>query len=134
MIQRYTRPEMGRLWDIEAKYKKWLDVEIAVCEAWQQLGRIPASALKAIKQKAKINVSDILKIEKVTKHDVIAFLTSLEKYIGDNSKYVHLGLTSSDVVDTAFILLTLNAAQLIRPKLIILANVLKKLFFNFVPI
>ncbi len=125
MIDRYTLPEMKKIWELESRFNKMLDVEIAVCEAWNKLGKIPGNALKIIKQKAKINVRDILRIEKTTKHDVIAFLTSLEKYIGKDSKYIHLGLTSMDVVDTAFILLILDASKLIEPKLIKLSNVLK---------
>jgi len=127
LIPRYTLQEMEKIWNLKNRFCKMLDVEIAVCDAWCQLGRIPVSALKQIKQKAKINVNDILKIEKKTKHDVIAFLTSLEKYIGDNSKYVHLGLTSSDVVDTAFILLILDASRIIQPKLMKLSQVLKSI-------
>ncbi len=118
---------MKKIWDLENRFKKMLDVEIAVCEAWSRLGRIPNKALSIIKQKAQINVKDILKIEKVTKHDVIAFLTSLEKYIGENSKYVHLGLTSSDVVDTAFILMVKDSSAVILPKLNKLKDVLKRL-------
>lgn len=127
MIDRYSLPEMKKIWGLENRFQKMLNVEIAVCEAWNKLKKIPDNALKIIKQKAKINVNDILKIEKITKHDVIAFLTSLERYIGKNSKYVHLGLTSSDVVDTAFILLTLDASKMILSKMIKLKNVLKKL-------
>jgi adenylosuccinate lyase len=76
MIARYTLPEMGKLWDLENKYQKWLDVEIAACEAWAELGEIPRDALSTIKKKATFNVSKIDEIEKVVKHDVIAFLTS----------------------------------------------------------
>jgi len=118
---------MKKIWELENRFQKMLDVEIAVCEAWSKLGKIPNKALQSIKKKAKINVPDILNIEKTTKHDVIAFLTSLEKVIGKESKYVHLGLTSSDVVDTAFILMTLDAGKMILPKLIKLKNVLKKI-------
>lgn len=82
MIERYSLPEIKEIWTLENRFKKMLDVELAVCEAWNKLGKIPTNALKEIKQKAKINVEDILKYEKVTKHDVIAFLTSLEKYVG----------------------------------------------------
>lgn len=127
MIERYSLPEIKEIWTLENRFKKMLDVELAVCEAWNKLGKVPSAALKDIKQKAKINVEDILKHEKVTKHDVIAFLTSLEKYVGPNSKYIHLGLTSSDVVDTAFMLIVLDAHNLIVKKMVQLKAVLKKL-------
>lgn len=127
MIERYSLPQIKRIWDLENRFKRMLDVEIAVCEAWNKIGKIPDKAIKLIKQKAKIDVKDILKIEKTTKHDVIAFLTSLEKYVGDYSKYIHLGLTSSDVVDSAFILMTMDASEIILSKLIKLKNIIKKL-------
>lgn len=127
MIERYSLSEMKKIWELENRFNKMLDVEIAVCEAWNKLRKIPDKAFNIIKQKAKINVGDILKIEKTTKHDVIAFLTSLEKYIGEDSKYIHLGLTSSDVVDTAFILLIMDASNIILPKLNRLKAVLKKM-------
>jgi len=126
MIDRYTLPEMKKIWELENRFKKMLDVEIAVCKAWNKLGKIPDSSLKKIISKSKIDVEDILEIEKITKHDVIAFLTSLEKFIGEDSKYVHLGLTSSDVVDTAFILLIMDASKIILPKLKKLSLILKK--------
>lgn len=127
MIDRYSLPKMKKIWELENRFNKMLDVEIAVCEAWNRLGKVPDEALRIIKQKAKINVPDILEIEKKTKHDVIAFLTSLEKYIGENSKYVHLGLTSSDVVDTGFILLIMHASGMILSRLDKLMCALKKL-------
>ncbi|MCP2519336.1 adenylosuccinate lyase [SCandidatus Aminicenantes bacterium Aminicenantia_JdfR_composite] len=105
MIKRYTRPEMGGIWEEENKYQKWLDVEIAVCEAWCELGKIPSESLKKIKEKASFSVERIHEIEKVVKHDVIAFLTSVAERVGEDARYIHLGLTSYDVVDTAFSLL-----------------------------
>ncbi len=127
MIKRYSLPEMEKIWELENRFEKMLQVEMAVCEAWNKLGKVPAEALNEIRQKAKIDVDDILEKEKITKHDVIAFLTSLERYVGKNSKYIHLGLTSSDVVDTAFILMILDANKLIKQKLLILKDVLKKI-------
>ncbi len=118
---------MKKIWELENRFNKMLDVEIAVCEAWNKLGKIPDTALRIIKQKARINVQEILKIEKTTKHDVIAFLTSLENNIGENSKYIHLGLTSMDVVDTAFILLIMDASKIIEPELIKLSNILRRM-------
>ncbi|MBF7081929.1 adenylosuccinate lyase [Desulfallas sp. Bu1-1] len=101
MIERYTLPEMKAIWSQENKYRKWLDVEICVCEALAEKGIVPAEALREIKEKAGFTVERIEEIEEVTNHDVIAFLTCVAEHVGDASKYIHLGLTSSDVVDTA---------------------------------
>ena len=111
MIDRYTRPEMGRIWTLENRYRAWLDVEIAVCRAWSEMGRIPAEAVDAICKKAAVDVERILAIEEVTRHDVIAFLTSLEEKIGPEARYIHLGCTSSDIVDTANGLLFQQAGE-----------------------
>ena len=105
VIERYTLPEMGAVWTDENRYRKWLDVELAVCDAWGRLGRIPKTALRDIRAKAGFSVDRIDAIEKVVKHDIIAFLTSVAEKVGPNSRYVHLGLTSYDVVDTALSLL-----------------------------
>jgi len=113
MIRRYTRPEMGRVWEAENRYAKWLEVEIAACEAMAEEGLIPAEALSTIKQKAAFSVERILEIEKETKHDVIAFLTNVEEYVGPDSRFIHLGLTSSDVLDTSLALLLKEAMALI---------------------
>jgi len=114
MIERYTRPEMGRIWTLENRYKAWLDVELAVCEAWSELGRVPKEAVQNIRTRAVIDVERILSIEEVTRHDVIAFLTSLEEKVGaEDARYIHLGCTSSDIVDTANALLLVQAGQLI---------------------
>lgn len=101
MIDRYTLPEMKQIWSDENKYRKWLDVEIFACEAMANLGKVPAEALAEIKEKANFNVQRIAEIEAVTNHDVIAFTTNVGEYVGDAAKYIHLGLTSSDVLDTA---------------------------------
>ncbi|MTI80157.1 MAG: adenylosuccinate lyase [Firmicutes bacterium] len=101
MIERYTLSEMKQIWSEENKFQKWLDVEIYACEALAELGRIPAEAVDVIKEKAGFNVPRILEIESVVHHDVIAFTTCVAEYVGEESKYIHLGLTSSDVVDTA---------------------------------
>ena len=100
MIERYSRPEMARLWSAERKVDLWLDVEIAVCEAWAAVGAIPADALQRIRA-AKVDLRRMAEIERETEHDVIAFLRALGESIGAESRFVHLGLTSSDVVDTA---------------------------------
>jgi len=126
MISRYTRHEMGRLWDIEAKYQKWLDVEIAVCEAWAELGEIPKDDLREIKKRAQFDVKRIDEIEKVVKHDVIAFLTSVAQSLGPEARFIHKGLTSSDILDTALALLMRDASDLIMKDIRELMDVLKK--------
>lgn len=120
MIERYTLPEMGRIWDLENKFRKWLDIEIAAAEAMAELGEIPAEAARNIREKADFDVKRIEEIEAVTNHDVIAFLTCVAEYVGDDSKYVHLGMTSSDVGDTAMCLLMKEAAEHLLGKLRIL--------------
>lgn len=102
MIERYTRPEMGLLWDADHKFGKMMQVEIAVAQVQAQMGIIPKVAAKTIAQKARFNVKRISEIERETKHDVIAFVSSLAENIGPHGKYVHFGMTSSDVLDTAF--------------------------------
>lgn len=126
MIPRYTRPEMGKLWDIDNKYQKWLDVEIAVCEAWAELGEIPVDALKVIKKKAQFDIQKINEIEKVVKHDVIAFLTSVAQNIGPESRFIHKGLTSSDILDTALALLMREASDIIIKDIKRLMDVIKR--------
>jgi adenylosuccinate lyase len=126
MIERYTNPEMGAVWTEGNKYRRWLDVEIAVCEAWARLGKIPTPALKRIKAKAGFEVKRIEEIEKVVKHDIIAFLSSVAEKVGKDSRFIHLGLTSYDVVDTALSMLLLESLDLVRRRLVELKKVLKK--------
>src|SRR5205085_10541502 len=109
MISRYTLPEMGALWSEATKFQKWLDVEIAVCEVHAEMGTIPREAFEEIRAKAAFTVERINEIEKTTDHDVIAFTTNLAENIGDAARFVHYGLTSSDVVDTANALLLKEA-------------------------
>lgn len=104
LIERYTLPEMGNLWTDEYKLQTWLQVEIAVCEAQAELGKIPAEAVDTIKEKANFDVNRVLEIEQEVKHDVIAFLTNVNEYVGDAGRYIHLGMTSSDMLDTALAL------------------------------
>lgn len=104
LIERYTLPEMGDLWTEPYKLKTWLQVEIAVCEAQAELGQIPPEALETIKAKANFDPQRVLEIEAEVRHDVIAFLTNVNEYVGDAGRYIHLGLTSSDVLDTALAL------------------------------
>jgi adenylosuccinate lyase len=131
MITRYTRQEMGRLWEPENRFRRWLDVEIAACEAWAELGRIPEKSLAIIKAKAGFDVSRIDEIELVVKHDVIAFLTSVAEHVGPESRYIHKGLTSSDIVDTAQSLLMREAAGIIIKDLKKLMAVLKEKAFLY---
>ncbi len=113
MIARYSRPEMARIWSQEAKYEAWLRVELAVCEVYARRGIIPADALARIKATARVSAARIDEIEATTRHDVIAFLTNLEECIGADSRYVHIGMTSSDVLDTALALQLQEAAALL---------------------
>src|SRR5215468_4345811 len=111
MISRYVRPEMARIWTQDAKYDAWLQVELAVCEVYARRGLIPVDALGRIKSRASVSAERIDEIEATTRHDVIAFLTNLEESLGADSRYVHMGLTSSDVVDTGLALLLQQAAD-----------------------
>jgi len=104
VIERYTLPEMGNLWTETYKLKTWLQVEIAVCEAQAELGYIPTEAVEEIKAKANFDPKRVLEIEAEVRHDVVAFLTNVNEYVGDAGRYIHLGLTSSDVLDTALAL------------------------------
>ena len=131
MIDRYTLPEMAKLWSAENKFKKWLDVEIAVCEVHAEDGTIPPDALEEIKQKAAFSVERIAEIEKTTDHDVIAFTTNLAENIGPASRFVHFGLTSSDVVDTANALILRDACDILLRKINSLLEILKKRAFEF---
>ena len=122
---------MGAVWSLENKFQKWLDVEIAVCEVHAEDGTIPAEAVEQIKAKAAFTVERINEIEKTTDHDVIAFTTNLAENIGDAARFVHYGLTSSDVVDTANALLLRDACDLLLAKLDALLAVLKRRAFEF---
>lgn len=113
MIERYTLPEMGNLWTDDYKFKTWLRVEIAVCEAQAELGYIPKEAVEEIKAKANFDPKRILEIEAEVRHDVIAFLTNLNEYVGDAGRYIHLGMTSSDMLDTALSLQMVDSLQVI---------------------
>ena len=113
MISRYTRPEMGQIWEAENRFAKWLEVEMVVCEAMAEEGLIPKEAFENIKKKARFSVERILEIEEVTKHDVIAFLTNVAEHVGPDSRFIHMGLTSSDILDTSLALLMKEAMTLI---------------------
>ena len=126
MIERYTRPEMGRLWSLQNEWQTILNVEIAACEAMAELGEIPAAAVQNIKANAKFDVARINEIEKTTDHDIIAFLTNLEENVGEDSKYIHKGLTSSDVKDTAYCIMMRDAAAIILEDLHAFREVLRR--------
>lgn len=125
MIPRYTLPAMGALWSEQAKYESWLKVEIAACEAWARLGRVPRKDLAAIRKKAKFSVKRIEAIERRTNHDLISFLTSVAENVGPSSRFIHLGLTSTDVVDTAQALQLTAASDLLLAQLRRLRKVLR---------
>jgi adenylosuccinate lyase len=126
MIDRYTRPEMGAVWSDENRYRKWLDVELAVCEAWAELGRIPLPALRNIKEKASFSVARIEEIERVVKHDVIAFLESVGEFVGEDARYIHMGLTSYDIVDTALSLMIKESLERIARDVLPLRSLLRQ--------
>ena len=113
MIPRYTRPEMAAIWEPENRFRIWLDVEIAACEAWNKLGRIPDEALEIIRERADFDINRIDELEEEVKHDVIAFLTAVAEKVGPESRYIHMGMTSSDVLDTSFGVQLVQAADLI---------------------
>ena len=113
MIERYTLPEMGQIWTEHAKFQSWLEVEIAACQANCELGLLSKEDLKQIQEKAQFNVSRIKEIEKEVKHDVIAFLTNVNEYVGDSGRFIHVGMTSSDVLDTGLSLQLKAACNLL---------------------
>ncbi|MBE9537357.1 MAG: adenylosuccinate lyase [Proteobacteria bacterium] len=126
MIERYSRPQMAEIWTQQNKYQKWLDVEIAACEAWAKLGKIPPESLNVIKEKANFDVDKVDEIEKVVKHDVIAFLTSVAEYVGPDSRFIHMGMTSSDVLDTSYAMLLKESGEMILDGIRKLMEALKR--------
>ncbi len=130
MIPRYTLPEMGDLWTDESKFGAWLKVEIAACEAWAELGEIPKAAVKRVKKNASFSVKRILKIEEKTRHDVVAFVTDVANSVGKDGKYIHFGLTSSDVLDTANALLLKEAGGILLERLDDLQKEIKRLAYK----
>ncbi|MBU2600682.1 MAG: adenylosuccinate lyase [Actinobacteria bacterium] len=126
MIERYSTPEMAALWTDEARMATWLEVEIAVCEAWAELGEVPAEALAEIKERAAFDVARVNEIEETTQHDVIAFLTNVAEYVGEASKYIHFGMTSSDMLDTALALQLKRSGELLAEQTRALGRVLQR--------
>ena len=127
MIDRYTLPKMREIWSEKHKFNTWMQIELAACEAWHKLGKIPSSAMKKIKSKANFSVDRINEIEKTVDHDVISFLTSVAENVGPESRYIHVGLTSSDVGDTALSLLLRDAADVIGQDIDDFIKILKKM-------
>jgi adenylosuccinate lyase len=127
MIDRYTLPKMREIWSEEHKFQTWLEVEIAACDAWGKLGKIPPTALRKIKSKANFSLKRINEIEKTVDHDVIAFLTSVAEKVGPDSRFIHMGLTSSDVVDTSLALVMRDAADIILRDIEDFTKILKKM-------
>jgi len=113
VIPRYSREKMSAIWSPENRYQKWLDIEILACEAMAQMGKIPEYSLKNIKEKAAFDVARIEEIEKTTKHDVIAFLTSVTERVGEDGRFIHMGLTSSDILDTSLAVLLKEASDIL---------------------
>jgi adenylosuccinate lyase len=127
LIERYTLPEMGAIWSEQAKFQSWLDVEIAATEANVELGAVPAEALAVIKARATFSVERILEIEAEVRHDVIAFLTNVNEHVGDAGRHIHVGMTSSDVLDTGLALQLKASVQLLRSELDRLAEAIRRL-------
>jgi len=130
MIERYSRKKMAKIWEPQNRFDKWLQVEILVCEAMAKEGMIPQEAMNTIKQKASFSVDRIQEIEETVKHDVIAFLTNVEESVGPDARFIHMGLTSSDILDTAFALQLREALSIIINDVHNLMDVLKEKAFE----
>ena len=126
MIDRYTRPEMGAIWTEENRYKAWLEVEILACEAWAELGEIPKEDVVKIRENASFDMNRIKEIEEETRHDVVAFTRAVSETLGEERKWVHYGLTSTDVVDTALSYLIKQANEILLKDLERFVDILKE--------
>lgn len=131
MISRYSREKMTSIWSQENKFQKWLDIEILACEASAARGEMPEESLNNIKEKAGFDIGRIDEIEKTTKHDVIAFLTCVSERVGEDSRYIHMGLTSSDILDTSLAVLLREASHILIKNIEELLTVLKKKAFTY---
>ncbi|MCP5104292.1 MAG: adenylosuccinate lyase, partial [bacterium] len=131
MIERYEVEEISNIWSSQNKFKRWLDVELAITEVWYEWGEVPEESFQNIKKKADFNVERIDEIEKKVKHDVIAFLTSVEEFVGKDSAYIHKGITSYDVVDTALSLLLRESLDIVIEKTGVLKEILIKKAFLY---
>jgi adenylosuccinate lyase len=126
MIERYTRPKMAAIWSDENKFRTWLKVEVLACEAMAEIGEIPREAVEVIRRKADFDVKRVLEIEETTKHDVIAFLTNVAEHVGPESRYIHRGMTSSDLLDTSLAVLLRQAGEVLLEDLHLLRQALKR--------
>lgn len=132
MIDRYSRPEMKNIWDINSKFNYYLKVELAVCDAYAKLGYFPENDIKKVRKKAKFSIDRIDKIESEVHHDVIAFLTNVNESLGENlAKYMHVGMTSSDVIDTAFALQIQDSSEIIRDDFDLLLETIKNMALRY---
>nr|HPN14482.1 lyase family protein [Spirochaetota bacterium] len=131
MIDRYSRKEISRIWDLENKFRIWLDIEIAVCEIQAQDGLIPEADLKNIRENADFSVDRILEIENQVHHDVIAFLTAVGEQVGPSSRYIHFGLTSSDIADTALSIQLVQSGTILIAGIDALIDILKNLALRY---
>ncbi|MEA4925031.1 MAG: adenylosuccinate lyase [Syntrophomonadaceae bacterium] len=131
MIERYTLPAMGAIWSEQNKLNNWLKIEVAACEAWADLGKIPREAVVVIRNKAQFNEERIQEIEAEVRHDVIAFLTNVGEFVGEESKYIHLGMTSSDILDTGLAMQMRDAVDLILAKLEQLKDIIAALAVKY---
>ncbi|HKX50128.1 MAG TPA: adenylosuccinate lyase [Candidatus Binatia bacterium] len=131
MIPRYTRPEMGRIWSEENNFQKWLDIEILAAEALAQMGKVPKAAISRIRKNARFDVGRIREIEHEVKHEVIAFLSSVAESIGDDARFLHLGMTSSDVMDTALAIQLREAAAILVEDVQSLMKVLRRQAYKY---
>lgn len=131
MIDRYTLQRMAKVWTDENRFSKWLDIEVLICEAYAELSLIPRKDLKTIKEKARFDVRKILEIEKKTKHDVVAFIECVSEYVGPSSKYIHMGVTSSDILDTSFACLLKEASGILVEDITALMDVLKEKAYQY---
>ncbi|MEO5928859.1 MAG: adenylosuccinate lyase [Candidatus Kapaibacterium sp.] len=131
MIERYTRPEMGAIWQDENKYRIWLEIETLAVEAQAELGDVPVEAARAVRERGNFDVKRVLEIEEITKHDVIAFLTNVAEYVGEPSRYIHLGMTSSDVLDTCLAVQLKQAGEILLKDLEAFRDVLARRAVEF---
>ncbi|MBO8131578.1 MAG: adenylosuccinate lyase [Candidatus Marinimicrobia bacterium] len=131
MIERYTLPEMGNIWSEENKFRTWLKVEVEVCRVYKDMGKLPEKDFRIIEEKANFNVDRIKQIEEEVRHDVIAFLSNVAEYVGPSSRFIHMGMTSSDLLDTALSLQIKEASELIQKRLNKLLEILKEKAFKY---
>ena len=131
MIERYTLQRMANIWEDQKRFQKWIEIEIAICEAYGELSVIPEEDLKNIKEKAAFDIERIKEIEERTRHDVVAFIESVAEFVGPSSKYIHMGATSSDILDTSFSCLLKEAADILIEDILSLMDVLKEKAYKY---